>query len=87
LSFCCLFLMVFGGLAIWLQRKGGEHHFTRTAATVSDDSIPDKLESAEKVTREFIKEIDSAKRLQWVRKPEEVKMRLAEWKREARREW
>ena len=50
------------------------------------DELEESMETAEAVAREFLKESDPEKRLQWVRNADEVKARLAEYPEEARSE-
>ncbi len=79
-----LLLLAVGGLTLWFLRSGETHHVSKTIPPTSNDAISEGLESAEAVARAFLKEIDPVKRLQWVRKAEDVSARVTEFPEEAR---
>ena len=78
-------MILLAGIVVFLMRERPRHdaaamHVQETA----DDDLADGLKAAELVARAFLAEGDPAKRLQWVRNPEAVKPRLAEYPDEAR---
>lgn len=64
--------------------SGAGKRETAAAPPKAADELAEGLEAAEAVARAFLTEADPEKRLQWARKPEEIKARLPEYSDEAR---
>jgi hypothetical protein len=82
----CSPLIAAFGLAAWMEREEQRvdtKEKIQAAPMLTSAAIREDLETAERVAQAFLKESDSAKRLQWVRNAEDVKERLAEYPEEA----